>query len=216
MAHIGRSSGSSADTYRNSLADLPALLSFESVRPWLVGQTLDAACGTGQYLGRLTSEAVGLDISWPNLVACRETALVVGQADLNAPLPLRTAAFDSVLCAHTMEHVDAPIGLLREFHRVIAPGGMLVLGLPYEGSLVNRLAMDDYFRSHNGHLYGFSLANAHRLLQCAGFVPRATYVEPRGARKLPLERVTRWLQRLPIRWIIPFCMAYWVVAERVD
>jgi SAM-dependent methyltransferase len=51
--------------------------------------------------------------------------------DLNElPLPLRDAAFDEVLCKDVLEHLDY-VPLLREIHRVLRPGGRLLVESPH-------------------------------------------------------------------------------------
>lgn len=46
------------------------------------------------------------------------------------PLPFDTAAFDEVLCKDILEHLDY-VPVLRELHRVLAPGGRLVVEAPH-------------------------------------------------------------------------------------
>lgn len=46
-------------------------------------------------------------------------------------LPFQDSSFAGVLCTQVMEHVPNPRGLLAEMHRVIKPGGVLVISLPF-------------------------------------------------------------------------------------
>ena len=39
-------------------------------------------------------------------------------------------AFDFVVANHVLEHVTDPIGALAEWHRVLKPGGLLLISLP--------------------------------------------------------------------------------------
>ena len=51
--------------------------------------------------------------------------------DLNTlPLPFDDAQFDEVNCKDVLEHIDY-VPLLRELHRVMAPGGRLVVESPH-------------------------------------------------------------------------------------
>ena len=188
------------------------LLSFRYVRPWFGSlPVLDLGCAKGAYLRQFAPGSVGIDVSRPNLEHCRRLGLRVTAADLNSELPLPSASFPSILCSHLLEHVDAPINLLRECHRILQPEGLLVLGLPIETSLVNWLRGQKYFYHHPGHLYSFSLENIEVLLKKTGFRIARFYFEPRIIHSRP------WLslmQRLPSRAMYALALAYWVVAGK--
>lgn len=51
-------------------------------------------------------------------------------ADLREPLPLPDAQFDHVVMLAVLEHLTEPEKVLREAHRVIAPGGSLIMTWP--------------------------------------------------------------------------------------
>jgi SAM-dependent methyltransferase len=51
----------------------------------------------------------------------------VVQADLNHPLPFDASSFDLVLCALVIHHVPDRAACLREFNRLLRPGGHVVL-----------------------------------------------------------------------------------------
>ena len=48
----------------------------------------------------------------------------------DALAPLADADFDVVMCMSVLEHLEAPQRTLDEFHRVLAPGGVLLLNVP--------------------------------------------------------------------------------------
>jgi SAM-dependent methyltransferase len=64
--------------------------------------------------------------------------------DLNAGLPLRHAMADTVLAADLLEHIYRPQALLAEIHRVLRPGGTLLLNMPFMYWVHE--APHDYFR----------------------------------------------------------------------
>jgi SAM-dependent methyltransferase len=53
---------------------------------------------------------------------------VVASAD---SLPLEDASFDAALCTQVLEHVPAPVEVLREAHRVLRAGGTLLVTVPF-------------------------------------------------------------------------------------
>jgi SAM-dependent methyltransferase len=190
------------------------MISFQYVWPWLRNRAvLDLGCAKGAYLRQFGGDSMGIDISKPNLEHCRGLGLRVKAADLNRELPISAESFEGILCSHALEHVDAPIRLLRECRRILAPGGTLVLGLPIETSLVNRLRGQRYFYHHPGHLYSFSLENIDVLLQKTGFAIAGYYFEPRIVRVQPWRSL---LQRIPSGLAYLLALAYWVVARKAS
>jgi SAM-dependent methyltransferase len=52
------------------------------------------------------------------------------RADIRAPLPLEPVQFDHVVMLAVLEHLAEPEPVLREAHRILAPGGSLILTWP--------------------------------------------------------------------------------------
>ena len=119
------------DGFFNAHYDRPACLS-------LLGdvagrRVLDAACGPGLYAAELIrrgADVTGFDQSPRMVEICRERA---GQGefrvhDLTDPISwLPDGSVDLVLCALAIEYVNDRVAALREFRRVLRPGGALVL-----------------------------------------------------------------------------------------
>jgi SAM-dependent methyltransferase len=61
------------------------------------------------------------------------------QLDLNQPLPFPPASFDLVYSIEVFEHLHRPYDTLQECHRVLRPGGSLVLSTPNILHLHSRL-----------------------------------------------------------------------------
>ena len=47
-----------------------------------------------------------------------------------AEIPVPDASYDLVLCTQVLEHLPDPVAVLREFHRVLKPGGQAWLSAP--------------------------------------------------------------------------------------
>jgi SAM-dependent methyltransferase len=58
-----------------------------------------------------------------------ESPLAAVHADITA-LPFREETFDLVLCSHVLEHVPDDRAAMRELHRVVRPGGTVVIQVP--------------------------------------------------------------------------------------
>ncbi len=98
------------------------------------GLTLDLGAKTGPYAAHFPRR-IGLDLQRGAGVA------VVGDA---RELPIRDAAFDVVLCTEMLEHVPEPQRAIDEIHRVLKPGGTLVLTTRFLFPIHD--APHDYFR----------------------------------------------------------------------
>jgi SAM-dependent methyltransferase len=92
---------------------------------------LDAGCGTGLNLAFLPPGSTGIDLNPRNvaLVRRRLPDHAVVQGDIE-DLPFADGTFATVLCTEVLEHVPHPDRALREFHRVLAPGGLLLGSVP--------------------------------------------------------------------------------------
>jgi ubiquinone/menaquinone biosynthesis C-methylase UbiE len=100
------------------------------------GRHLDLGCGTGDFLAVLDAEgslaAEGADPHPGYLAELRERrpGLTLHRLTVGAPLGLPDAHYDSVTALDMLEHVPDPAKLLAEAHRVLAPGGLLVVTVP--------------------------------------------------------------------------------------
>jgi len=118
---------------------------------------LDAGCGTGYNLGWLRQKygavVTGFDFSLHALEFCRqrgEHALIRADAAL---LPLPSNVYDLVLCFDVLTHLrgePARSRALREFLRILKPGGRLLLRVPAYRFL--RSGHDDAVMAY--HRYG--------------------------------------------------------------
>ena len=101
------------------------------------GTVLDAGCGYGQWaaaLGATNRRVIAYDrdpgmVKITEIFALREGLDNIGvqQGDLNQPLPYPGEMFDLVWCWGVLMFVRRD-HLMREFNRVLKPGGKLLLG----------------------------------------------------------------------------------------
>lgn len=114
------------------------LVEIADIRPG--ERVLDVACGTG-VVARLAAQRVGangtvagLDLN-PGMLAVARSATPSGMTiqwhEASAEkMPLPDASFDIVLCQMGLQFVPDKSAVLREMHRILAPGGRLILNVP--------------------------------------------------------------------------------------
>ena len=96
------------------------------------GHVLDAGCGTG-LSGRALRAAgfrrlTGIDISQASLDVAAQAGVYERLLQVNmqqAPLPLETGEFAAVQCVGVLTYVPDTAAIMREFCRVVQPGGLV-------------------------------------------------------------------------------------------
>jgi SAM-dependent methyltransferase len=95
----------------------------------------------GSGPNKLFEQSVAIDIS----PECRPDVL----HDLNqTPYPLPGDHFDLIVCLHVLEHLPNLLGATTELHRLLKPGGLLFVEVPYFSSV--------YFFSDPTHAHSFT------------------------------------------------------------
>jgi ubiquinone/menaquinone biosynthesis C-methylase UbiE len=162
--------------YRTAVEEA-CVLDLLDLRP---GQTLlDAGCGTGSLLPVLlerASRVVGVDHSVESLELARERVpeeqherLELAAGDLRA-LPLQDAMADRALCFEVLQHIptdDFRQQALRELHRVLRPGGLLVLSVYRWRGRIRR--HKEGFFDHGLYRYAFTPRELRTAMRAAGF-----------------------------------------------
>jgi dolichol-phosphate mannosyltransferase len=111
---------------------------FRVIRGMVDGSTriLDIGCGSSRIVQSLP-QAVGLDMQLRKLRWLRAPGRQLVQASL-MDLPFPDGAFDCVICSEVIEHIPREQITLTDMVRVLAPGGILVLGTPDYGRWIWR------------------------------------------------------------------------------
>ena len=115
------------------IVDLQLLTTFRFLRgklPACKGRVLDVGAGQSPWRGLLRSaDYVGIDVeSAGEFGMARQQDIVYYDG---VTIPFAEASFDHVLCSEVLEHVPAAEPFLAELHRVLRPGGSLVLTIPW-------------------------------------------------------------------------------------
>lgn len=104
-------------------------------------KAVDLGTGRGAMAERLQAmgcDVLGVDLSVDNFEATTRHVVM----DLNLPdfaSALGVSGFDVVTAVEVIEHVESPIGFLRNIARLLAPSGIAVLTTPNVDSLPARL-----------------------------------------------------------------------------
>jgi SAM-dependent methyltransferase len=101
---------------------------------WRAKEIVDVGCGTGAILKKLGNpeKNVGIDLAPEAVSFCHQRGLNnVRQGDILA-LPFPDASFEAVICSSVLYHqwVTDVEGAVREMHRVLRPGGTLLINVP--------------------------------------------------------------------------------------
>lgn len=156
------------------------------------GRILEAGCGMGRWvvwLRRRGFHVVGVDLSDEALRRlCRHVPdTPVARADLFA-IPAADATFDAVVSLGVVEHAeDDPQRALRELRRVLKPGGVLFLSVPFD-NWFRRLLYNHALRLVEGNFrrrgravefaeYRFTAREVAHFLAATGFEPLAFFID---------------------------------------
>ena len=104
-------------------------------------RVLDLGCRSGALTRHFLegNDVVGLDVDRAALAKAEALGIQPVQANVEEPLPFEEASFDAVVAGELLEHLQFPDGLVREIHRVLRPGGVVVGSVPNAYRLQGRL-----------------------------------------------------------------------------
>lgn len=109
-------------------------------------RVLEVGAGTGVHLGYVRhsfDEYVLTDLNAPFLESAVQKVSKAGKVAIRAEDATRLSfpdeSFDRVIAAHVLEHLPEPHRVMREWMRVLKPGGILSLVLPCDPGVAWRL-----------------------------------------------------------------------------
>ena len=139
---------------------------------------LEAGCGAAAFTSTLknySSDIVATDISTEQLEINKSRYLDVKFlfADLSERLPFQDNTFDVIWCSEVLEHLYSPLFALKEFNRVLKPGGKLLVTVPFHGMLKNLLIalfkFDRHYDPEYPHVRFFTKKTLQKLIEKSGF-----------------------------------------------
>ena len=142
---------------------------------------LDYGCGRGGAARRFSDaghrvEAIDLSDEVIRLAQAYEPRANYTVIDSEEKLPFADQTFDQCYSSEVIEHVFDIRAYLSEIHRVVKPGGLLMLTTPYHGVAKNvTLALrgfERHYDPYHGHIRFFTVKSLHKCLRDYGFEPK--------------------------------------------
>ncbi len=145
---------------------------------------LESGCGTGRwmaYFEKLGNRSFGVDDSWGPLGVARAHDPAMNLVRANALVtPYKNDSFDAAFSSYVAEHFEeGPEELFREIHRVLKPGGLFFVVVPFNNTLrrfvVNPIVMGlGELRKRRGGGVGFTEFRYIRP-EMEGFLARTSF-----------------------------------------
>ena len=173
-------------------------LLFQSLQRYSITQTfhiLDAGCGTGRIAYKLLPKKIfGIDNSQEAVNICHKRGLEHITLGSVTDMPYDSKQFDLIISTDVLYHKAIPSDqiVLKEFHRILKPGGEMILNLA---------ALNILKGPHDGQVNTRERYNKRMLtdrVRKAGFIP--VFTTYRLFFLFPLILGSRLLQRLFNIW----------------
>jgi SAM-dependent methyltransferase len=153
---------------------------------------LDVGCGSGAMLVELAryGSAFGVEANEEAIEACRSRGLHQVQKATAPPLPFEGDSFHVVTALDVLEHLDDDLATATDLHRLLKPGGLLLVTVPAYMFLWG--PHDEI----NEHKRRYSASQLEQRLMEAGFRPtRITYFNTLLFPPIAALRLIRRLRR---------------------
>jgi SAM-dependent methyltransferase len=188
-----------------------------------VRDVLDAGSGNG-YLSWLAYQSgarvVGMNYEQAQVEKAREFLLGFRKADPGRlrfeqrnlyDLPTETRTFDEIICSEVLEHLRRDGDVVREFYRILRPGGVLHLCCPYQLHPRHQAEVLDVNET-GGHVRpGYTEQDYRALLEPLGFkIDRVVGVGTQGV--FYADHILRTIRNRVGDWaalpLLPFALPF--------
>lgn len=137
------------------------------------GRLLDVGCGQGEFAAGMAERgwsAEGIDFDEGAVRVARQQPGVTTASGSIIDQAYPADCFDAITMSNVIEHVSDPVETVAECHRVLTPGGRLVMITPNIASTGHRLFGQDWRGLEvPRHLYLYTPGALAKLARGAGF-----------------------------------------------
>jgi 2-polyprenyl-3-methyl-5-hydroxy-6-metoxy-1,4-benzoquinol methylase len=145
----------------------------DSLHPFVPGgRLLDIGCSIGLFMDTAAErgyECMGIELEKEAWTYATNHGYTVARKTLHAAA-FASESFDVVSMFGVLEHLPDPGRILSEVHRILKPGGAVIIVVPNTYSMLN-MVLHERARTFNGrnHLTYFSETTLERMLSKYGF-----------------------------------------------
>jgi SAM-dependent methyltransferase len=112
------------------IANLVAQSYDRSFEQHVSGRLLDMGCGKAPLYGAYQQFAADCQcIDWGE--SLHGSSYLDKVCDLGGTIPYPDASFDTIILSDVLEHLPEPMNCWREMHRLLSPGGKVLLNVPF-------------------------------------------------------------------------------------
>lgn len=145
---------------------------------------LDIGCGDGSLTKHLekinNNEVYGSDLSPLRIKRaeeiCKKSSFLLANA---LYLPFEDNTFDVILLHHVLEHIPDDEGIIKEIYRILKVGGVFILGVPNEGSIMGNILhkVEPQILKTTDHVHFYtSKILSHKLLKSSFKIEDTGYI----------------------------------------
>jgi SAM-dependent methyltransferase len=140
----------------------------------LKGRILDVGCAIGNFVALDPENIIGVDMDKEAILKTNERGLSCILMDIEMGTCIKSGCLNGIHASQIIEHLDRPLNIMKEFYRILKPGGLLVLAAP-DAKKIKHVFWDDYT-----HKRPYSKKSLECIAHDAGFVKIKTIYEPKN------------------------------------